>query len=140
MAWISLNEATKHWETDGIWKVAPAGLDWMQASSIGEGASIGQGASIEWASIGEWARIGARARATHRRSIGHGHASANGQASAKHGQASAETPQMQLTLAGPMDTANASAKSKELLTSVLAAGGSRLTMRWRIGQTSQIVK
>ena len=53
---ISLDEATKDWVQDGIWKIAPAGLDWIEEgarASIGEGASIGARASI-----GEGARIG----------------------------------------------------------------------------------
>ncbi len=48
---ISLDEATKDWRRDGIWKIAPAGLSWIKE---GEGASIGA-----WASIGEGASIGA---------------------------------------------------------------------------------
>ena len=66
---ISLDEATKDWARDGIWKIAPAGLNWIKEgdrahigawASIGEGARIGDRARIgEGASIGEGARIGA---------------------------------------------------------------------------------
>ena len=53
---------TSTWQSDGIWKIAPAGLTWIAEgarASIGEGASIGARASIgEWARIGEWASIG----------------------------------------------------------------------------------
>ena len=77
---IYLDEATKGWKLDGIWKIAPAGLPWIKAgarasigdgSRIGEGVIIGEGAIIgaaaiickgsligEAARIGEWARIG----------------------------------------------------------------------------------
>lgn len=47
---ISLDEATKDWAVDGIWKIAPSGLAW-----IAEGARARIG---EWARIGEGARIG----------------------------------------------------------------------------------
>ena len=69
---ISLDEATKDWAVDGIWKIAPSGLAWIAEgarASIGEGASIGALASIgerarigARASIGEWAIIGEGAR------------------------------------------------------------------------------
>ena len=64
MSMISLDEATKDWQTYGIWKIAPAGLSWIKEgarSSIGARAIIGEGSSIgEWASIGARAIIGAR--------------------------------------------------------------------------------
>lgn len=56
---IFLDEATKDWATyDGIWKIAPAGLDWIAKGSrisVGARASIGARARI-----GEWASIGAK--------------------------------------------------------------------------------
>ena len=91
---ISLDEATKDWARDGIWKIAPAGLNWIKEGAwarIGEGASIGEGARIgdrasigegahigdrahigAWASIGEGARIGDRASIGDRAHIGEG--------------------------------------------------------------------
>ena len=65
---ISLDEVTKDWERDGVWKIAPAGLAWIkdgahiaigERATIGEWARIGERATIgEWARIGEWAAIG----------------------------------------------------------------------------------
>ena len=59
---ISLDEVTKDWERDGVWKIAPAGLAWIKDGAhiaIGEGATIGEEARIgAWARIGEGARIG----------------------------------------------------------------------------------
>jgi len=43
MRMISLDEATKDWACDGVWKIAPAGLDWIK-----EGAR---------AEIGAWAAL-----------------------------------------------------------------------------------
>ncbi len=67
---ISLDEVTKDWERDGVWKIAPAGLAWIKAGAhvaIGEGARIG-----EWATIGEGARIGEGAAIGGRATIGEG--------------------------------------------------------------------
>lgn len=38
---ISLDEATKDWKVDGIWKIAPAGLPWIK-----EGARARIGARL----------------------------------------------------------------------------------------------
>lgn len=45
---ISPDEATKDWQRDSVWKIAPAGLPWIKEgarASIGEGASIGDKSS-----------------------------------------------------------------------------------------------
>ena len=71
---ISLEIATKDWERDGVWKIAPAGVSWIKEgdrASIGDGAIIGNGASIgDWASIGDRASIGDEASIGDRASIG----------------------------------------------------------------------
>ena len=73
---ISLDELTKDWERDGVWKIAPAGLAWIKAGAhiaIGERATIGEGATIgEWAAIGERATIGERAAIGEEAAIGDG--------------------------------------------------------------------
>ena len=60
---ILLDEATKDWAMDGVWKIAPTKLSWISEGArvcIGKGASIGEGTSIgAWASIGEGTSIGA---------------------------------------------------------------------------------
>ena len=59
---ILLDEATKDWAMDGVWKIAPAKLSW-----ISEGARVRIGKE---ASIGAWASIGARVRIGKEASIG----------------------------------------------------------------------
>ena len=63
---ISLDETTKDWEQEGVWKIAPAGLTWIKEGArvrIGEGVSIGAGVRIdEGASIGAGVSIGEGAR------------------------------------------------------------------------------
>ena len=65
---IFIGEATRDWKRDGDWRIAPAGLDWIDEghrvivdghASIGDGVRIGSYASIgSDASIGDGARIG----------------------------------------------------------------------------------
>ena len=41
---IYLDEATKDWKTDGTWKIAPAGLDWIEEGNyvtLGDGVKLG---------------------------------------------------------------------------------------------------
>ena len=48
MSMISLDEATKDWQTYGIWKIAPAGLSWIKEGAraiIGARSSIGEKSS-----------------------------------------------------------------------------------------------
>ena len=69
---ILLDEATKDWATDGIWKIAPAGLSWISEGawvSIGEGVSIGDGGRIgdevrirKGVRIGDGGRIGDKSK------------------------------------------------------------------------------
>ena len=49
---IFIGEATRDWKRDGDWRIAPAGLDWIDEghrvivdghASIGDGARIGSG-------------------------------------------------------------------------------------------------
>jgi hypothetical protein len=45
---IYLDLATKDWKTDGVWKIAPAGLDWIKEGAyiqIGAGSRIGANAN-----------------------------------------------------------------------------------------------
>jgi NDP-sugar pyrophosphorylase family protein len=69
---IDLYKVSKKWKTDGVWKIAPAGLHWIkegslvqigEGSTIGEGSRIGEGSTIgEGSRIGEWSTIGKGSR------------------------------------------------------------------------------
>ena len=62
MALISLDEATANWAVDGIWKIAPAGLDWIKEGDyvvLGNGVVLGDSARLgDYVRLGDYARLG----------------------------------------------------------------------------------
>jgi hypothetical protein len=53
---ISLDEVTKNWDKDGIWKIAPAGVPWIKEGNrvtLGDGVTLGN-----WVTLGDWVMMG----------------------------------------------------------------------------------
>ena len=59
---IYLYEATKNWETNGIWKIAPAGLDWIKKGNyvrLGDDVTLGNEVTLgNYVTLGNGVTLG----------------------------------------------------------------------------------